>query len=377
MPPHGCNSRHRHTSETSSQDTSMTQRMPRCSADRQASIKVTKRESTGLSPLVARNGIIIVQTSPSPSIYNSDRRRRRLEENGFVQQPAVDYAEHRLAKARKEAALMEAIIEEGRRKRGEKAAECCRDHSRPQTFEGTRKRDSEDDLKASPKRQKISSLITTYGSSTNNDTVDDPEVAFAAPSRDFQMGTQNTIEKRLEEKRKHMKIKVEQTAGFKLADIESSKATAVDDSEGSKTKLGVSSHIRDRALPPCGKPTLTSCAEHGYRRKAQSSRSWHNPEHRWELTMPIQSHPCTCQFLPGYFTRRDLSMPSLKSFPGGKLEFMTHVEQISNCHGHSDHLRNACRLILEREKNAERVRSVYTFSGQVANRSHSIKAGNA
>jgi hypothetical protein len=191
------------------------------------------------------------------------------------------------------------------------------------------------------------------------------------------MGTQNTTEKRLEENRKHMKIKVEPMAGFKLADIESSKATAVDDSEGSKSKLGVPSHIRDRALPPCRKPTLTSCAEHGYRRKAQTTRRWYNPEHRRELTMPIQSRPCTCQFLPGYFTRHGLLMPSLKSFPGGKLEFLTHVEQISNCHGHSDRLRNGCRIILEREKNAERVRSVYTSSGQVADRSHSIKAGNA
>lgn len=66
-------------------------------------------------------------------------------------------------------------------------------------------------------------------------------------------------------------------------------------------------------------------------------------------------------------------MPSLESFPEGKLEFMAYVEQISKCLDNSERLINKCRLVLEREKNVERVRGLYILLGQHANQSHSVR----
>lgn len=60
-------------------------------------------------------------------------------------------------------------------------------------------------------------------------------------------------------------------------------------------------------------------------------------------------------------------MPILESFPEGKLEFMAYVEQISKCLDISERLINKCRLVLEREKNVERVRGLYILLGQHAN----------
>ena len=63
-----------------------------------------------------------------------------------------------------------------------------------------------------------------------------------------------------------------------------------------------------------------------------------------------------------------LIMPSLESFPEGKLEFMAYVEQISKSFDTSERLINKCRLVLEREKNV-----LYILLGQHANQSHSVR----
>ena len=164
---------------------------------------------------------------------------------------------------------------------------------------------------------------------------------------------------------------MEQVVQTKPVAYESSPKTAIGNSEGSKSKSEGQKHTKCPTLP--AEKRFNSGVEH-VQRNTQSSRPWQNTRNRREITIPISPHPCTCGCLPGYFKRDGLIMPSLESFPAGKLEFMAHVEQISKCLGHSERLINGCRLVLELEKNAERVRGLHTLLGQHANQSHSVRA---
>ena len=141
--PNGYTPVHQHSSGSSSRHRSLTRPMTPFSPDSNRpddhpSPGRTKEEPTDLSPLSRQDRRVIVQTSPSPSTYDTERRRRRLEKDGFVEQHVADFALHRLTKAR-EAALMEAISEQERRKLKGKAQEHRSDQSTYDSSEGSRK----------------------------------------------------------------------------------------------------------------------------------------------------------------------------------------------------------------------------------------------
>ena len=66
---------------------------------------------------------------------------------------------------------------------------------------------------------------------------------------------------------------------------------------------------------------------------------------RREVHVHQQFQKCTCAMLPEYFTEYPHRIPHLRSWPGGQLEFLEHVNQISTCPGsiHPDHVIDACR----------------------------------
>lgn len=59
---------------------------------------------------------------------------------------------------------------------------------------------------------------------------------------------------------------------------------------------------------------------------------------------------CTCVGLPPYFSRYNGILPSLDSWPGGKIEFLAHAEQVANCKGHDRNLIAACSKISKENK---------------------------
>lgn len=54
---------------------------------------------------------------------------------------------------------------------------------------------------------------------------------------------------------------------------------------------------------------------------------------------------CTCVDLPPYFSRYHGILPSLATWPWGKIEFLAHAEQVANCKGHDRQLIAACSKI--------------------------------
>ena len=137
-----------------------------------------------MSPLSQQDRGVIVQTSPSPSTYNTERQRRRLEKDGFVEQHVADFALHRLTKAREEATLMEAILEQGGRKLKGKIPEHRIDQSTYDSSEGSMKRKSEENVKKSHKRQKTSEEEFGYESCTSDKAAGDKEVTSATVGND-------------------------------------------------------------------------------------------------------------------------------------------------------------------------------------------------
>ena len=62
------------------------------------------------------------------------------------------------------------------------------------------------------------------------------------------------------------------------------------------------------------------------------------------------SRRCRCSCLPDYFRNPPSLIPSLKTWPAGKTEFLAHCQQIADCPAHPDIIRNSCRDILSNER---------------------------
>ncbi|KAL9041458.1 MAG: hypothetical protein Q9180_001263 [Flavoplaca navasiana] len=61
------------------------------------------------------------------------------------------------------------------------------------------------------------------------------------------------------------------------------------------------------------------------------------------------SRRCKCSRLPEYFRNPPSLIPSLRTWPGEKMEFLAHCQQIVECSAHPDITRNNCRDILSNE----------------------------
>ena len=92
-------------------------------------------------------------------------------------------------------------------------------------------------------------------------------------------------------------------------------------------------------------------------RKYQVSRPWGYPNFRRELEMPNNRLACKCFYLHPYFKQAWRFEPRLATFPGCKTEFFFQAEQVANCRGHSEEVREFCHQIL---KNNGQERSVNT-----------------
>ncbi|KAL8881715.1 MAG: hypothetical protein Q9198_001140 [Flavoplaca austrocitrina] len=62
------------------------------------------------------------------------------------------------------------------------------------------------------------------------------------------------------------------------------------------------------------------------------------------------SRRCRCSCLPNYFRKPPSLIPSLKTWPAEKTEFLAHCQQIVDCPAHPDITRNICRDILSNER---------------------------
>ncbi|KAI4268695.1 MAG: hypothetical protein LQ337_007699 [Flavoplaca oasis] len=62
------------------------------------------------------------------------------------------------------------------------------------------------------------------------------------------------------------------------------------------------------------------------------------------------SQRCKCSHLPEYFRNPPSLIPSFKTWPGEKMEFLAHCQQIVDCPAHPDITRNNCRDILSNQR---------------------------
>ena len=63
-------------------------------------------------------------------------------------------------------------------------------------------------------------------------------------------------------------------------------------------------------------------------------------------TLAPRLKDCTCDMLPEFFIKNWHFIPE-DAWPGGRLEFLEHLRQISSCHGHPVAVRNYCQRVLK------------------------------
>ena len=81
-----------------------------------------------------------------------------------------------------------------------------------------------------------------------------------------------------------------------------------------------------------------------------------NPTRRSDSSMLDLRHiECTCEMLPEFFTRDWNNIPHERYWPGGRLEFLEHLKQISGCRGHPDRVIKHCQKILRAANYPERI----------------------
>ncbi len=302
------------------------------------------------------------------SWQNADIRQRRLEEDGFVEQDGVEFLEiqYKTAKKRRngEISEMKEAWQAAVRKQKGKQDEDRGEKRKHNSSEGTLKRKSAETGKSRARPERLHQRIKRESSldeasaappacHASVQSVLDGEVGQRALSvRPFGQASWGSEPVKHENERPDDSTvptpKVEQL----LTDLERSTLNEQTSAKANADKT------RGRILKGpgmnCGSsPTKQADAA---RCKRRSPRKSHD---RREVDLPSPRRlSCKCAELPEYFRRRWLEDPDLASFPGGKLEFMTHVKQIAGCPGHKLRLIDSCRLILNNETRAEWVSAI-------------------
>ena len=312
-----------------------------------SALAVGKRES---SPTRAPT---VTARSPSPSIWSSPLRRKRIEEDGFAELPKVVY---KYEKAKLKLEVREKIMIAGKRKEKGKFPE---QRSVEETYESTKKtkkRSSEDEAEQNEprKRQKQQKL--------RKPGLDDHRIADEG--RTF--GEEPSVSKQINARRSpkgKTKMKGQEHEGVEV------KAHDSADTHGVRSYVGIEAKGRpsggsenQRAQCSVGaisKSHVSSLHEKssGHQASRNSGRQKRHqneggPEHlrRREISVPDSDQHCLCSGLPEYFTRDPSCVPCLETWKECRLEFFLHLKQICSCPGsnHPKHVVDACRKILER-----------------------------
>ena len=305
---------------------------------------------------------------PSPSLWSSQLRKERYQQNGVVELPkeVFEYLSSKKAKKRIDQQLAEKRkdMKEGKRKEKGKSAE-----QRPinETNEPNQRDQSE--MKAGKKRP--------------GDDLEKKGPCKRQRLQESRKSTDDISESKLKRVRSSSKAQGHRASVVKteappdIADVPSAKGTWATNhsTEGNNTM---------RSRPPLGlevpeersgqfdDPALRSREKQG----VPPNEDWRKPFRRREVHLG-EGRTCSCKRLPEFFTKTPYDVPCLATWRAtcraGDREFFKHVKQISCCKGsvHPLYIINACRKMLE-----ERLASNRGDTGSVVDSTQGILSKN-
>ena len=271
----------------------------------------------------------MVTPSPvSPSIWSSPLRAKRYEEAEFVELPEEVYEYEKTEKEMRQQmrAKREAVIA-GKRKEKGKIVE-RRDKRRA---EGEAEQDKP------RKRQKSRNPSLQDQSITNG-----PRIASQEAQASKQAGAQRSPKTKTQARQAHrdkpVMIKAEDRSGI----------TDVHSHAGIEAKSCPSEGPQDKNVQRSFELHIPTDQTSRHRKHEQPlNEGGRKLYERQQICMPTVPRKCSC-VLHEYFTRKPNRVPSQANWPGGELEFLEHVKQISCCRGsvHPPRVVDACRRML-------------------------------
>ena len=326
----------------SSRDLSLPQSPPQADG----MIAVIKEEFT-TAPKDSRNPETPARPkSASPSIWNSQLRRKRYKNADFVELPKEVFEYEKTKKERKvirqQLALKKEAMIAGKRKEKGKLAQRT---SAEETYESTQKmhkRRAGDEAEQSQSRKRQKPLKSQKSNPEDGSTVDDGKAFSKEPQASMQLSARRSPRGKTTERRDRSDITNGRSHAGIQAEPHISERSIIETAQCSfelpvpKEQFG---HSDDQASRNCKQ------------QRRPLNEDWRKPYERREVSFHEVPRSCSCAELHEYFTSKPDRVPSLATWPGGKLEFFEHVKQISCCRGsiHPSNVVDACRRMLRRE----------------------------
>ena len=283
---------------------------------------------------------------PSPSLWSSQLRKERYQQDGVVELPkeVFEYLSSKKAKKRIEQQLAEKKkdMKEGKRKEKGKSVEqrpineINEPNQREQSEKKIGKKREREGIEHEPrKRQKLQKASESHKPGLENRGNESQHFDEDTASKQRSVRS-SSKHKNVEREAQRHKVSVNKIEGSKTM----------------KSQHPLELEVPEEGSGPLEDPGLRSCKQ----QKVPPNEDWPKSFERRELHLGSGGRTCSCSFLPDYFTRNPDDVPCLATWQatcgGGDRVFFKHVKQISCCRGsvHPPHVVDACRRISQYSK---------------------------
>ena len=308
---------------------------------------INREEPTALQSMP--NLEAVTPRPPSPSIWNSQLRRKKYEEADFVELPReiFEYFETK-KEMRQLLASKKEVMRAGKRKEKGKLAEMRSVEETRESTQKTGKTKHEAEVEQNEPRKRLKSQESQKPGEADRSLIDDGKVFSEEPQTSKQPSARRTPKGKTAgtgvQRYKAVVVKAEDRSD--VVDVRSHAGIEADVSRGSKNQELQRSLGSQVPEEPLGQ-AHDQASRHRKKQRVPLDEDWRKVYERREVSVPRN---CSCALLPEYFTRNPSYVPRLATWGGGMLEFLEHVKQISCCRGsiHPPNVIGACSRMLRK-----------------------------
>ena len=314
-------------------------------------------------------------TPPSPSIYDSKRRKEKLDREGIVELPSDDkleqeYLEIKEARRkikREEREKRDIWVERRKMKKGKDTVKRCPAETQESNMRRNKKKKlngfvavKQEDVQEPflMRDQRINAVETARGGVV-------PAIPSEEPVRESALAATDPLEPQSlsdiespivceDTSQQHATscsvLERKESKGGSKSVLSPHHETVMTTMSDSQPKEHVGLRRQDyqsTATPPKYNSRWRS-SSHCRTQKVQSKTVGPNLESR---VLVVPRKYCICSGLPSYFTDEWRRIPSLDTWIGEEHTFYLHVSQIASCSGHSRAAQEACRTIVLKKQN--------------------------
>ena len=288
----------------------------------------------------------------------AELKRSRTEHKRSKKEHMRSKTEQKVSKKKKHSSNKEAPSTDKRRKREKRAPTGSAEQTR-EVRQKTNKRKVEDttEQNQSCKRHRSQKSQKAVKLDSSIENTEGEGRILSKPKMSKQAGTQRLLE---DEKNNHtrrynpVELNAEDQSDFidtnSHSDDQARKSSCGDSNkENVQHPLRAGADVQEAQLHErsSGSPASSGSKQH----KPRQNVGWQDPWKRREIEIFKGALPCSCSWLPEYFTENPKRIPRLETWRGrgDRTEFLEHIKQISSCPGsiHPPHVVGACKKILE------------------------------